>query len=170
MNQFAQGGSRFGSGVEIEAGRLRHHATAGTTCRRNWPRRRPSLARRARGHAAPPPPPPEGMSMPMKIGIGRRRADRDRHHCGRAFAAEELELSDPNLSPKEREETGRNFFDTRERAASLATLFRRTRRRSHGRSKRKFDAALGLLLLNERATGSVPHPRDEQFNDKQRPM
>jgi hypothetical protein len=44
----------------------------------------------------------------------------------------------------------RNFFDTTVGAVSLQTLFAGTRR-SHGRSNCKFDAALGLLNLWQKA-------------------
>jgi hypothetical protein len=49
----------------------------------------------------------------------------------------------------------RNFFDTTMRAVSLRTLFAGTRR-SHGRSNCKFDAALGLLNLWQKAKTGLP--------------
>ena len=51
---------------------------------------------------------------------------------------------------RERQEMSRNFFDTTVRAVSLRTLFAGTRL-SHGRSNYKFDAALGLLNLWQKA-------------------
>ena len=85
-----------------------------------WPPRR---GRRR----APTPPPPEGMSMPMKIGIGVAAlivisSLRSFFRGGRA------RIIRPEFLRERTRGTGRNFFDTRERAASLATLFRRTRR------------------------------------------
>src|SRR5437899_1275597 len=61
-----------------------------------------------------------------------------------------------------------NFFDTTMGAVSLRTLFAGTRR-SHGRSNCKFDAALGLLNLWQRAKTGLPlgSPRRRWAGEKQ---
>src|SRR5437667_12577303 len=63
----------------------------------------------------------------------------------------------------------RNSFDTAMRAVSLRTLFAGTRW-SHGRSNCKFDAALGLLNLRQRAKPvcrlALPENGEHEINDE----